>query len=114
MSILLLFIIIAHFYHCILFLHLFVGIGPKSDIVLEATGNSDVFLNCTSPNLSLKNVCLKAKQGLLSAIVVHHGKIHLNNCLINSNGASIGVLLLGGSIAHIEDSVICNAVVSLI
>ena len=62
--------------------------------------------------MSLKNICLKAKQGLLSTVVVHHGEIHLNNCLINSNGASIGVLLLGGSIAHIEDSVICKADVS--
>lgn len=85
------------------------GIGLNSEIILEATGHSEVLLNSCSTNVSLKNVCLRAKSGLLSALVVHHGEVHLENCIIDSNNANIGILLLGGSVATLEDCIISNS-----
>ncbi|GFT29903.1 SHC SH2 domain-binding protein 1 [Nephila pilipes] len=85
------------------------GVGLNSDIVLEATGNSEVFLNCCAEKIKVENVSFMAKSGLLSAIVVHHGEIELKNCIIDSNKADIGILLLSGSEALIENSVICNS-----
>lgn len=84
------------------------GVGSSADIILEATGNSEVFLNSCS-NVWLKNLCLKAKSGLLSVLLVHHGEIQLNNCIIDANEAEIGILLLGGSEAYLENCTICHS-----
>ncbi|KAG8190524.1 hypothetical protein JTE90_004099 [Oedothorax gibbosus] len=84
------------------------GIGLNTDIVLEATGNSDILLNCCSQKVEIQNISLKAKAGLLSAVVVHHGKIELRSCIINGNEAEIGLLLLGGAEAILEYCYICN------
>ncbi|KFM67016.1 hypothetical protein X975_07440, partial [Stegodyphus mimosarum] len=85
------------------------GLGSCSDIVVEATGNSEVFINCCAQNLKIENISLKAKKGLLSVLVVHHGRLNLNNCIIDSNKADIGLLLLGGAEVFLEDCVVCNS-----
>ncbi|GFW36970.1 SHC SH2 domain-binding protein 1 homolog A [Trichonephila clavipes] len=85
------------------------GIGLNTDIVLEATGNSEVLLNCCAEKIKIENISLIAKSDLLSAIVVHHGEVELKNCIIDSNKAEIGILLLSGSEALVENSVICNS-----
>lgn len=85
------------------------GIGLPIDIVLKATGNSEVFLNCCGENLEFKNLTLKATPGLTSTVIVHHGKVEFSNCIIDSAGSKTGILLLGGSEASLKDSEVCNA-----
>ncbi|KAF8795080.1 SHC SH2 domain-binding protein 1 like protein [Argiope bruennichi] len=85
------------------------GIGVAADIVLEATGNSDVLLNCLAEKIMIENISLVGKSGLLSPIVVHHGETHLKNCVIDSNGAKIGILLLEGVEASLENTTVANS-----
>ncbi|XP_054706841.1 SHC SH2 domain-binding protein 1-like [Uloborus diversus] len=85
------------------------GVGACTDIVLEATGNSDVFLNSCAQNLRVENLTIKAKSGLLCALLVHHGTLSLKDCIIECNKSDIGILLLGGSSATVENSIVCNA-----
>ncbi|CAL1276901.1 unnamed protein product [Larinioides sclopetarius] len=80
-----------------------------ADIVLEATGNSDVLLNCLAEKIMIENISLVGKSGLLSPIVVHHGETHLESCIIDSNGAKIGILLLEGVEASLENCSVINS-----
>lgn len=85
------------------------GLGSFGSVKLIATGNSEIFLNCHSPSLTVSNVIFKGAAGVVSTIVVHHGKLHLQNCLIDNDGAETGVTVLGGAEALLESTEICNS-----
>ncbi|GIX67404.1 SHC SH2 domain-binding protein 1 [Caerostris extrusa] len=85
------------------------GVGENADIVLEATGNSEVFLNIWTEKFEIKNITLKAKHKLFSNIIIHHGEAEFKNCIMDSNGAKRGLLLLGGAEAIVENSTISNS-----
>lgn len=66
------------------------GAAPE-EVVIEAKGNSDIFLNSNADHVQLRNFTIEAEDGQHCAVMVHRGQAILKNCIVKNGDVGICV-----------------------
>lgn len=73
----------------------------------------DVFINCSTSRLNLRNITVKVMRPMQCVLMVHSGVVMMENCHIDGGSATVPITVLNNAELHMTDCEVETAQVSL-
>lgn len=79
------------------------GAGDRENTVLTPTDVGDVFINCSTSRLKLRNITVKVTRPMQCVLMVHSGVVMMENCHIDGGSATVPITVLNNAELHMTD-----------